>query len=131
MKVFDHSEFEKEAKEKWGQTQAYQEYEEKHHSKQKQDALAAEMDRIMAEFAACMKKGDAPASAQAQSLVKMLQDHITAHYYHCTTEILAGLGQMYVADERFQNNIDRHADGTAAFICEAIGIYCRKECCRH
>ena len=115
---------EKEAKEKWGHTQAYQEYEEKHYAMQKQDTLAGEMDQIMAEFANCMKKGEAPESAQAQSLVKKLQDHISEHYYHCTNQILAGLGQMYVADARFQNNIDKHAAGTAAYICAAIKAYC-------
>ena len=118
--------YEKEAKEKWGQTQAYREYEEKRPSSQKQQALAAGMDQRMAAFALCMKAGEQPDSAQAQSLVKTLQDHITEHYYRCTNEILAGLGQMYVADERFQKNIDRHAEGTAAFIREAITIYCRK-----
>ena len=39
---------------------------------------------------------------------------------------LAGLGKMYVADERFRNNIDKHTDGTAAFICDAIAVYCSK-----
>ena len=116
-----------EAKEKWGHTQAYQQYEEKHHSQQAQDTLAAEMDQIMADFAICMKKGEKPDSAPAQSLVKMLQDHITKNYYQCTNQILAGLGQMYVADERFQRNIDKHAEGTAAFICEAIAVYCRNK----
>ncbi len=118
--------FEKEAREKWGQTQAYKEYEEKHHSKQAQDALAAGMDLIMAEFALCMKKGEAAESSEAQHLVKTLQDYITQNYYRCTDDILAGLGKMYVADERFKNNIDKHADGTAAFICEAIEVYRRK-----
>ena len=115
---------EKEAKGKWGQTQAYREYEQKHHTGQAQEVLAAELDGVMAEFACCKKAGEAPDSTQAQSLVKKLQDHITGNYYNCTKEILAGLGQMYVADERFQSNIDKHAEGTAAFICEAIGIYC-------
>lgn len=27
---------------------------------------------------------------------------------------------------RFKNNIDKHGDGTTAFICEAIGVYCDK-----
>ena len=118
--------FEKEATEKWGQTQAYKEYAGKHYSKQKQSELAAGMDRIMAEFSLCVKKDEAPHSDQAQDLVKALQDYITENYYHCTNEVLAGLGQMYVSDGRFKNNIDKHADGTAAFICEAIGVYCRK-----
>ena len=131
MKAFDNSEFEKhkaEAKEKWGKTDAYKEYAErtKDYSKQKWNEIAEGMDHIMAEFALCMKKDESPNSAKAQSLVKMLQSHITENYYLCTNEILAGLGQMYVADERFKNNIDKHADGTAAFICEAITVYCRK-----
>ena len=126
MTGFDSRELEKEAKEKWGQTQAYKEYEEKHYSKQKQNDLAAEMDHIMAEFAQCMQKGEAAEDGEAQRLVKVLQDHITQSYYRCTNEILAGLGQMYVADERSQRNIDKYADGTAAFICEAIAAYCRK-----
>ena len=123
MKEFDNGVLEKEAKGKWGQTQAYKEYEKKHHSKEKLDALAVEMDSIMAAFALCVKKSETPDSAQAQILVKALQDYISENYYHCTNEMLSGLGQMYVADERFRNNIDKHADGTAAFISEAIEAY--------
>ena len=126
MISFDNRTFEKEAREKWGQTQAYKEYEEKRHSKQTQDTLAEGLNLVMAAFAACMKKGEAPDSDQAQNLVKALQDHITQNYYHCTAEILAGLGQIYVADQRFKDNINKHADGTAAFIGEAIAVYCKK-----
>ena len=118
----DHKKYQAEAKEKWGQTEAYRQYTEKtkDYPRQQWNALAEEMDRIMAAFALCMQKGETPDSAAAQELVKRLQGHITAHYYPCTDEILSGLGRMYVADERFQSNIDRHAEGTAAFICEAI-----------
>jgi hypothetical protein len=52
--------------------------------------------------------------------VKKLQDHITGNYYLCTNEILAGLGQMYVGDERFKANIDKNGDGTAEFVSQAI-----------
>jgi DNA-binding transcriptional MerR regulator len=131
MTAFDNSAFDSykaEAEAKWGETTAYQEHKErtKSYSKGKWDDLAAEMDAIFAEFALCMKNGEAPDSAEAQTLVKTLQNHITENYYPCTDEILAGLGQMYVADERFRNNIDKHADGTAAFICEAIEACCGK-----
>ena len=131
MKAFDNSEFEKhkaEAREKWGKTDAYKEHAErtKNYSKLKWNDLAEGMDCIMEEFSLCMKNGTAPDSAEAQNLVKTLQNHITENYYLCTNEILAGLGQMYVADERFRNNIDKHADGTATFICEAIAVYCSK-----
>ena len=131
MTAFDNSEFEKykaEAREKWGNTDAYKQHEEKtrNYSKQKGNTLAAGMDHIMAEFALCMRNGTAPDFAEAQTLVEKLQNHITENYYLCTNEILAGLGQMYVADERFKNNIDQYAEGTAEFISEAIQIFCNK-----
>jgi hypothetical protein len=71
-----------------------------------------------------MKNDSTPASKEVQVLVKELQTHITAHYYTCTKEILAGLGQMYGTDERFKKNIDQHATGTAEFLSQAIEIYC-------
>lgn len=131
MKAFDNSEFDKykaEAEEKWGKTDAYNEYAEKtkNYSKEKWNSLADGMNDILAEFAVYMKKGEEPDSTETQNLVKILQNHITENYYLCTNEILAGLGKMYVADERFKNNIDKNTDGTAAFICEAIDFYCRK-----
>ena len=121
MHAFDNREFaqyREEVKEKWGHTQAYAEYQQK--GKQDHNALTAGMDAIMAEFAACKQNGCAPASAEAQALVKKLQGYITENFYNCTDAILAGLGEMYVADDRFRANIDRHGDGTAEFIRQAI-----------
>ena len=130
MTAFDNSEFEKyksEAQEKWGETSAYEEYTEKtsSYSNKKWNDLSEGMEHIMAEFAVCMKKGR-PDSDEAQNLVKILQNHITENYYLCTNEILSGLGQMYVGDERFKSNIDKHSSGTAEFISKAIKIYCVK-----
>ena len=131
MKAFDNHTFETykaEAKERWGNTDAYKEHTEKTkgYNNDKWSNLAADMDVIFSDFSVCMKGAFAPHSAEAQALVKRLQDHITQNYYLCTNEILAGLGMMYVADERFKNNIDKHGDGTAAFAGEAISIYCKK-----
>ena len=133
MKVFDNSEFEekreeyaREAKEKWGNTEAYSEFEKKTRSFSTDDirSLAAGIDEVMDEFAECMKNGSAPDSAEAKGLVRKLQNYITETSYTCTDEILAGLGQMYTADERFRKNIDRHGEGTAQFISDAIDKYC-------
>ena len=130
MKAFDNSEFERyqtEVRERWGNTEAYKEHAEKtkHYGKDKRNDLAAELDLMFGEFAVCMKNGIAPDGEEARNLVKKLQSHITENYYHCTREILSGLGQMYVADERFRQNIDKHADGTAAFANKAIACYCQ------
>ncbi len=131
MTAFDKHAFEKykeEAKQKWGQTAAYQEHAEKtrDYTNQTWGELAEGLDRIMAEFALCMKHGETPDSSEAQQLVKTLQSHITDNYYTCNDQILLGLGQMYVGDERFRQNIDRHGDGTAHFICDAVEAYCKK-----
>ena len=131
MKAFDNSEFEThkaEAKERWGQTDAYKDYAEKtkNYGKDKWSGIVTGMDSILGEFALCMKNGSAPEAEEVQNLVQKLQNHITENFYTCTKEILSGLGQMYVADERFKNNIDKHADGTAEFIGEAIAIYSQK-----
>ena len=96
MNAFDNSAFDTykaEAREKWGNTAAYEEHAEKtkDYSKDKWDTLAAGMDALMADFALCMGRGDTPDSPAAQTLVKTLQDYITENYYHCTKEILFGL----------------------------------------
>ncbi len=131
VKMFDNGTLETyqaEAQKRWGETDAYKEHADKtkNYSKDQWNALAEGMSNIMADFAACKKGGAAPDSAQAQTLVGALQSYITEHYYTCTREILSGLGQMYVADERFKNNIDKHGDGTAEFISMAVKIYTQR-----
>ena len=121
--------FSAEAYERYGSTAAYREYEEKTKNYTK-DTWAAANDVLMAvfaEFAACKNNGNTADSKEAQMLVAKLQAHITDSYYDCTTEILSGLGKMYVADERFMKNIDKCGEGTARFTSDAIEIYCKNE----
>ena len=113
---------------RWGNTDAYREHEQKtkHYTKEKWAEANDGLMAIFAEFAACKQNGTEADSNEAQALVAILQAHITANYYTCTDEILAGLGKMYVADERFKNNIDKYGEGTAEFAADAIEVYCRK-----
>lgn len=109
-----------EAKAKWGKTQAYQEFEQKTSPQDSGDGLMA----IFAELGSVSQLD--PASDAAQALVAKLQQFITDHYYTCTKQILKGLGQMYTADERFRQNIDRAGGtGTAEFAGKAIAIFCK------
>lgn len=135
MTAFDNSDYETarnqyeaEAKRRWGETDAYKEHAERtaNYTKKQWQNVNNGLMIILAKFAECMKDGYTSDSNEAQALVKELQNYITENYYTCTGEILAGLGQMYVADERFKNNIDKHTPGTAAFISESIATYCRK-----
>ena len=96
------------------------------HTKEKWAEANDGLMAIFAEFAACRASGASADSDEAQALVAKIQAHITENYYTCTDEILAGLGKMYVADERFKKNIDKYGEGTAEFAAEAIAVYCRK-----
>jgi len=117
-----------ETRERWGDTSAYREHQEKtkHYTKEKWAEANDGLMAIFAEFAVCKQSGADANSNEAQALVAKLQTHITANYYTCTDEILAGLGKMYVADERFKKNIDKYGEGTAEFAADAIKVYCRK-----
>ena len=81
---------------------------------------------IFSEVATCKDSGACADSDEAQALVTKLQAHITANYYTCTDEILAGLGKMYVADERFKKSIDKYGEETAEFTAEAIVSYIKE-----
>ena len=116
--------YETEARSCWGNTDAYREHEQKtkNYTKEKWAEANDGLMAIFAEFAASKNSGVRADSAEAQALVAKLQTYITANYYTCTDEILAGLGKMYVADERFKKNIDKYGDGIAEFAAEAITV---------
>lgn len=128
---FDRTEIEntqkqyaEEARERWGGTEAYTESTKRTSNYKKEDwaRITAESEAIFNAFAQHL--GESPASPAVQQLVGDWQSHITTNYYRCTKEILAGLGQMYTADERFTKNIDKHGEGTALLMTEAIRVYC-------
>ena len=114
-----------ESRSRWGNTYAYREHEQKtkNYTKEKWAEANDGMMAIFAEFAACKESGASADSTETQALVAKLQAHITENYYTCSDEILAGLGKMYVADERFKKNIDKYGEGTAEFASEGIRIY--------
>ena len=120
--------YENEIRSRWGDTDAYREHEKKtkNYTKEKWAEANDGMMAIFAEFAMCKNSGVSADSAEAQALVAKLQAHIIANYYTCTDEILAGLGKMYVADERFKKNINKYGEGTAEFAATAIEAYCGK-----
>lgn len=135
MKAFENSQYEKvrskyeeEAKQRWGDTEAYKEYVEKSkdHSQGNMNQIVEGLNEVFKGFAQVKKEGEEPTGEQAQKFAKELQQYISDNFYNCTKEILAGLGQMYVMDDRFRNNIDQNGEGTAEFASEAIKEYCKK-----
>lgn len=109
-----------EAKERWGKTDAYRQSAEKtaRYGKADWDNATAKMDALLEQLA--LHLDDAPDSGAVQQLVGGWQQFITDTYYDCTDEILAGLGQLYVSDERFTKSMDKFAPGTARLLSDGI-----------
>lgn len=118
-----------ESQERWGNTDAYREHERKtkNYGKEKWAEINDGLMAIFAEFAECKNHEYDVNLPEVQSLVTKLREYITQNYYTCTNEILGGLGQMYVADERFKKNIDKYGEGTAEFASEAIAVFCQEK----
>ncbi|TCD45963.1 MerR family transcriptional regulator [Streptococcus sp. X16XC17] len=109
-----------EAKERWGDTTAYINYEQK----ASYSVIQQEMQAIFSGFGEMKNREISDSRVQKQ--VKSLQDYITEHFYLCTDEILAGLGSLYVEDESFKQNIDQAGGlGTASFVSSAIAHCCQ------
>jgi len=128
FKAFDRSkldEYSRQAKELYGNTPEYKEMEEKQKNRTKEDEKVI-ADRFMLLFKEAGElKNMGPGSEPAQILVKKIQDYITEYQYNCTNDILRGLGNMYSAGGDFTKNIDDcGGEGTAAFVADAIEIYC-------
>lgn len=128
---FDMSEIERhkekyaeEVKQKYGSTQAYQECEKKISGYTKTDwaSIQAKNDEIYKKIVALMDHD--PASPQVQEAIGEFRQHITDNFYTCTPEILRGLGDLYVQDERFTAFFEEYKQGLAGFVREAIHIYC-------
>ena len=129
--VFDTKkmdEYARQAKETWGKTEAYKEFEEKQKNYSSNDTqrINVELMNFFVEFGQ-MKDLDT-GSIEVQEQVKKLQAFITEHFYTCTDKILAGLGKMYSGGGSITENIDAAGgEGTAEFVTKAIEIYCNKK----
>ena len=111
-----------EVRQRWGSTDAYKESQQRNTDFSQAASL---LDAVFEEFADLDRSCVSPDDEAAKIQVEKLQRCITDNFYTCTNEILAGLGQMYVADLRFKNNIDKHGEGTAEFVSQCIKSYCK------
>ena len=119
-------EYAKQAKESWGNTKEFKEFEKKQKNRSDEETKMVNQQLMMvfAEFGKI--KSEKYESEEAQNLVKKLQNFITDNFYNCSNEILSGLGKMYASGGDFTKNIDEFAgEGTAVFVDKAIEYYCK------
>ncbi len=130
FEIFDTNEIEQykaEVKSKWGNSKAYQEYEQRvvSHSEHNDSKFVNEIMSLFTDLGAM--KQLPPTDKAVQEKIAALQAYINENFYTCSNDILKELGEMYVCDDRFKKNIDRFGgEGTAKFVREAIFVYCEK-----
>ena len=119
---FDPAEHEEEARERWGDSDAYKQSEQrtKRYTNEDWEAIAAEADAINQRLLALMAAGTSALDPATMEVAEAHRGHISKWFYDCSKEIHAGLGEMYVADERFTTNIDKAGEGLAAYMSAAI-----------
>jgi DNA-binding transcriptional MerR regulator len=119
---FDPADYEEEAQERWGDAEAYQQSVARtaRYTKQDWETIKAENDAIYRRFLDLMGGGEAADSVAAMDVAEEHRAHISKWYYDCSKTIHTGLGQMYVADVRFKENIDKSGDGLAEYMSAAI-----------
>lgn len=120
-------EYAEQAKSRWGNTEAWQEYEHKTRNQSKAQ-LQNTGDELMKRFAFLgTLRHLPPEHAEVQSAVRAIQAFITENYYTCTDQIFLSLGQMYAAGGEMTENIDQAGGpGTAELARQAIEILCKK-----
>ncbi|RST74386.1 MerR family transcriptional regulator [Siminovitchia acidinfaciens] len=119
---FRHNPYEKEARERWGDKAVDQSNAKlAGMSEEEQKAMGEKMNAIYRELAALRQ--ESPASEEAQAAIKEWYDFLNSNFGSYSLDAFKGLGQMYVADERFTKNIDKFGKGLAQFMCEAMGVF--------
>ena len=121
-------EYARQAKESYGNSPAYKEFEQKSkgRSKEEEKSLGIGMMELFAGFGKLLELS--PEADTVQQKVTELQAYITKNFYTCTPEILSSLGEMYAGGGSMTDNINEYAgEGTAEFAAKAIRIYCAKQ----
>lgn len=121
---FDPSQYEEEARERWGHTEAYKESmrRTKAYTKADWDAIGRESHEIEQGIAARMDRD--PSDPEVQEFIRRHHQQINDRFYQCPVEIYRGLGEMYVADPRFTAHYDQIKPGLAQFMQAAMNVYC-------
>ncbi|MGI5244790.1 TipAS antibiotic-recognition domain-containing protein [Dactylosporangium sp. CA-139066] len=119
---FNPDQYEDEARQRWGDTDAYKESARRTSSYTKDDwaRIKSEAAENTARFGDAFASGEAADSVTAMDLAEAHRQHISRWFYDCPLDMHRGLGDMYVADPRFTANYDTDRPGLAQYIRDAI-----------
>jgi MerR family transcriptional regulator, thiopeptide resistance regulator len=120
-------EYAAEAEERWGETDAWKQSQQRVSQFSKQDwiAIKTQGDALLADLAQAKRDGVAPGSAQANDLAARHRASIE-RFYDCGDEMHRNLVEMYLADERFTRYYDDVEPGLAQFLHDIVVASCLK-----
>lgn len=119
---FEPAQYEEEAEQRWGDSDAYRQSRERtrRYGKADWERIKAEGEALNARYLALMDAGAAPDSEEARAAAEAHRAYFSRWFYDASAEMMAGLAQMWVEDERFTRNIDRARPGLAAYQSAAV-----------
>jgi DNA-binding transcriptional MerR regulator len=114
-------EYAAEAEQRWGDTDAWKQSQQRVSRFSKQDwiDIKADVDKLLADLAAAKRDGVEPGSAEADELAARHRASIE-RYYDCDDEMHRCLAEMYLADERFTRYYDDVESGLAQFVHDIV-----------
>lgn len=122
---FDETQYEEETRQRWANTSKYKESQKKwsSYTKSQRDAIKAE-GRHLAVRMVTEDPNVFPDNPDIQIAVGEYYNYINTYFYSCNLEFLRSLADMWVEDPRFANDYEGIREGGAAFVREAVHIYC-------
>lgn len=122
FKDFDPAQYEDEARERWGDTDAYRESARRTaaYGDAEWSQIQAEAEQIVGEFAALIKAGEPVDGERARAVAERHRQHMTRWFYPVSLEMHRNLAEMYVADPRFAAGYESVADGPTAYVHDAV-----------
>ena len=122
---FDQSQYEEEVQARWGDTRQYAETQRKwvDYSKEEKEAIKAEGGRLTVRMVS-EDPNASPYDPHVQAAIGEYHAYLNQYFYTCEVSYLRGLADMWVADPRFAANYEKVRTGGAAFVHEAVHIYC-------
>ncbi len=125
---FDPALHEAEVEERWGQTDAYRESTKrtKRYGKDDWRQIQEEQAAIYADAATALQAGRAPDSAEAMDAAERHRQSIERWFYPCGPAMHTNLADLWEADPRYGENMDKHGAGLTAFLAAAVRANARR-----
>ncbi len=119
---FDHEKYEDEARQRWGNTDAWKISQQRTKSYTEADwrKCKEEQGAIYGDALALMKTGVAADDVRAMDVAERHRLSFDRWFYPCSHKMHANLADMWETDTRFATNIDKHGTGLTKFIAAAV-----------